>query len=122
MQLLNLLQCFQACHSFEPDKLPAKLTKAIARVGGHWYLSRSTNPTRSCTPILKDLESSQRNNIDDYPASPNSFATTLTMLHSPTLLAGLTICIALKAYRIISTDAAKTTCQVLAIAVYGFSD
>lgn len=40
------------------------------------------------------------------------------MLHSPTLLAGLTTCIALKAYRIISTDAAKTTCQVLAVAVY----
>jgi hypothetical protein len=43
------------------------------------------------------------------------------MLHSPTLLAGLTICIALKEYRIISTDAAKTTCQVLAIAVYDLS-
>ncbi len=40
------------------------------------------------------------------------------MLHSPTLLAGLTTCIALKAYRIISNDAAKTTCQVLAVAVY----
>jgi hypothetical protein len=40
------------------------------------------------------------------------------MLHSPTLLAGLATCIALKAYRIVSTDAAKTTCQVLAVAVY----
>jgi hypothetical protein len=39
------------------------------------------------------------------------------MLHSPTLLTGLAICIALKSYRIISTDAAKTTCQVLAVAV-----
>jgi hypothetical protein len=56
--------------------------------------------------------------IEHFSPSPKKLATPLTMLHSPTLLAGLTICIALKAYRIISTDAAKTTCQVLAIAVY----
>jgi hypothetical protein len=58
--------------------------------------------------------------IEHFSPSPKKLTTPPppTMLHSPTLLAGLTICIALKAYRIISTDAAKTTCQVLAIAVY----
>lgn len=39
------------------------------------------------------------------------------MFHAPSLLAGLTTCIALKAYRIVSTDIAKTLCQVLACAV-----
>lgn len=40
------------------------------------------------------------------------------MFHAPTLFLGLSVCIALKAYRIISTDIAKTLCQVLACAVY----
>jgi hypothetical protein len=65
----------------------------------------------------KDCVKYFRRKIDN--SSPSSRSLAFTMLHSPTLLAGLTICIALKAYRIISTDAAKTTCQVLAIAVYG---